>query len=203
MKTTPSIFYSNKPRWQDYRVFMEDDMTETLLESVKKAHKLYIYFQNKGIHKASQEFLAQKIVKELEKLQDVHTIDFLKKSVEVNFTNSLTSVVIIANRKKISKLQTLTQEIRKVQFLLQNDTKSTKIGYVTFFVLQKHNSKKKLQKNLDKQMQKIQAFFSDITIFYFCKYFKYFKKNTKNNKKKFRGYYSAVTVKIQIKEHPF
>jgi hypothetical protein len=202
MKTTPSIFYSNKPRWQDYRVFMEDDMTKTLLESVKKAHKLYAYFQNKGIHKAPQKFLVQKIVKELEKLQDVHTIDFLKKRVEVNFINALTSVVIIANRKKISKLQTLTQEIRKVQFLLQNDTKSTKIGYVTFFVLQKHHSKKKLQKKLDKQMQKIQAFFSDITVFYFCKYFKYFKKNTKNNKKKFRGYYSAVTVKIQIKENP-
>ena len=153
MKTTPSIYYSNKPRWRDLKVFMEDDMTETILKATKKVNKKYCYFEHKGVHKAPKDFLVDEIAKDIDTLEDVKFSDKSDETIHVIFDNNLTSVINISNRRKFSENHLVLEDIQKLKSSLLQDINSSKVGYISFLMVQKTSHKKKFQKRVFKYIK--------------------------------------------------
>jgi len=199
MQTTPSIYFSDKPRWRDLKLFIEDDVTEALLKGVKKAHKINFYLHNRGIHKASKELVIKKLVKQLEKLEDIQTAKSGANKINLYFKNGATSVVKFAHRKKFTKSDPLLEEIQEIKSLLLHGESNTKVGYIVFFVLRKRRNKKLLKNKLDKYIDGMKGSTTEVSVFDFRKYFKCFKRDDKTYKTKFQGYYSSVVLKIQLK----
>ena len=140
MKTTPSIYYSNKPRWRDLKVFIEDDMTEAILKATKKANKKYCYFKHKGIHQAPKEVLINDISKEVDLLEDVALLDTNDRTIKITFENTLTSIINISNRRKFSENNLVLEDIQKLKSSLLEDVNSSKVGYISFMMRPLHSN---------------------------------------------------------------
>jgi len=199
MKTTPSIYYSNKPRWRDLKVFMEDDMTESILEATKKANQNYCYFKHKGVHKSPKDFLLSEIAKRIDALEDVKFSDKRDERIYIRFNNDLTSIVNISNRRKFSENHLVLEDIEKLKSSLIQDVNSVKVGYISFLMVQKTTHKKKFQKRVFKYIKDIKTDVKNLNIFDFTKSFKYYRRDDTSYKKILKGYYISVVLKIQLK----
>ena len=199
MKTTPSIYYSNKPRWRDLKVFIEDDMTEAILKATKKANKKYCYFKHKGIHQAPKEVLINDISKEVDLLEDVALLDTNDRTIKITFENTLTSIINISNRRKFSENNLVLEDIQKLKSSLLEDVNSSKVGYISFMMVQKTFHKKNFKKRVSEYIKDIKMDVKDLNVFDFTKCFKYYTRDDKSYKKIFKGYYISVVLKIQLK----